>query len=349
MDLSPSANRLVWPLQAWPEIDQRLWLAGLEPSDGLDPAYATNLSQATINNARKGYGRWLAVLAGAGELDPSLPPATRVTRVRAKLFLKALQACGNSNNSIHARLWALQSALQVLQPEEDFGWLTSGLSRLPVTLREVEAFDSTLLEAWGRELMQSALVHPRPLVRRTRYRNGLLIAILAVRAPRLRSIAAMRLGRQVTRDADGRWRLSFKAQDMKTQRCVEYRAPDSLVAPIDRYLEVEREEMLQQRRHDWFWVNRNGEKLDARGIEGVIRRASLARFGRIFGPHRFRHSLATTAAYADPSNPGLAASVLAISEDVVEGHYNQARQHDAFRRFQGNLQKERAMSAGRAR
>ncbi len=349
MDISPAPDRLVWPVAAWPEIDQRLWRSGLDPGDGLDPTYAADLAQSTITNARKGYGRWLAVLAAAGELDPAVPPATRVTLARAKLHAKALRAHGNSNNSIHARFWELRSALRVLQPDEDFGWLTGWLGRLPITLRDVEAFDSRVLAAWGHQLMQGALAHPRPMVRQTRYRNGLMIAILAARAPRLRALAAMRLGRQVTRGADGGWLLSFKPQDVKTERPVEYDAPESLLASIDRYVAIERQELLQGRQHDWLWVNRNGEKLGIRGIEGVIRRGSGEQFGRIFGPHRFRHSLATTAAYADPSNPGLAASVLAISEEVNAAHYNQARKDDAMRRFQTHIQNERARTARRVR
>lgn len=342
MDTSPAPDCLIWPIAAWPDIDQRLWRAGLELGDGLDPAYAANLAQSTLTNARKGYGRWLAVLAEAGELDPAVSPAARVTRARAKLFGKALRACGNTNNSLHARFWEVRSALRVLQPDEDFAWLTDWLGLLPITLREVEAFDSKALAAWGHQLMRSALAHPQPMVRQTRYRNGLMIAILAARAPRLRALAALRLGRQVLQGADGGWQLSFKPQDIKTQRGVVYDVPDSLFASIDRYVAVERRELLCGRQHDWFWVNRHGDKLGIRGIEGVIRRGSGEQFGTVFGPHRFRHSLATTAAYADPANPGLAASVLAISEEVNAAHYNQARKHDAMHRFQRHLQKERA-------
>jgi len=345
MDTSPSPDCLVWPVAAWPDIDQRLWRAGLEPGDGLDPTYAAGLAQSTLTNASKGYGRWLAVLAQAGELDPTVAPAARVTRPRAKLFAKALRARGNSNNSMHARFWELRSALRVMQPDEGFACLTSWLGLLPIERQDVEVFDSRALAAWGHQLMQSALAHPQPMVRQTRYRNGLMIAILAARAPRLRALAALRLGRQVLQGADGGWQLSFKPQDIKTQRGVAYDVPDSLFASIDRYVAVERRELLCGRQHDWFWVNRHGEKLGSRGIEGAIRRGSGKQFGQVFGPHRFRHSLATTAAYADPANPGLAASVLAISDEVNAAHYNLARQDDAMRRFQLHLQQERARTA----
>ncbi len=318
MDTLPPPASLIWPVDIWPEIDGHLWRAGLEAGDGFDVAYAADLAPSTINNARKGYGRWLAVLEASGKLDTAIAPALRVTRAHAKLYARTLLDHGNSNNSIHARFWELRSALRILQPDEDFAWLTRWLGRLPITLREVKAFDSRKLAAWGHEMMQSALVNPMPMARALRYRNGLLIAILAARAPRLRAMAAKRLGQQVIQDGNGGWLLSFKAQDIKTRRGVEYELPEDLFASVEHYVSVERRELLQNRLHTWFWVNRIGEKFGARGIEGVIRRASTERFGKAFGPHRFRHSLATTAAYADPSNPGLAASTLRHSHCGVK-------------------------------
>jgi integrase len=48
-----------------------------------------------------------------------------------------------------------------------------------------------------------------------------------------------------------------------------------------------------------------------------------------FGPHRFRHAIATTAALCDPGSPGLAAGLLGITGQVLEEHYNRAGQNQA--------------------
>ena len=53
------------------------------------------------------------------------------------------------------------------------------------------------------------------------------------------------------------------------------------------------------------------------------------RFGIAFGPHRFRHAIATTAPMRDPSHPGVAAGLLGISKEVVEQSYNRAGQSQA--------------------
>jgi hypothetical protein len=60
-----------------------------------------------------------------------------------------------------------------------------------------------------------------------------------------------------------------------------------------------------------------------------IRLLSRQRFGESFGPHRFRHAIATTATLRDPDHPGLAVGVLGISGAVLEEHYNRAGQSQA--------------------
>ena len=59
-------------------------------------------------------------------------------------------------------------------------------------------------------------------------------------------------------------------------------------------------------------------------IAQMIMRRSFARFGEPFGPHSFRHALATTAINLMPANPGIAAAVLGNSHRVVEQHYARA-------------------------
>ena len=297
----------------------------------------------TIRNAMRGHGRFLAVLAAEGLLDPAVPPAARVTPAHVRAYLAALRAAGNTNNSIVTRFFDLQAALTIMHPDLDFSWLTSPggtslRSLLPATRRRMEPIDSAELLAWGHALMDDALRRRHPIVRGTRYRNGLLIVLLAVLAPRLRSVAALRLERQIIAHGNG-YRLVFTGQDVKNKRHIEYAVPPELVPRIEHYLMVERVELLGDQRHDAFWVNRNGAMLGARGIEGVIRRASRTRFNKTFGTHAFRHALATTAARMDPSNPGLAAAILAISQAVVGEHYNRARQEEAAEAYVTHVEK----------
>ena len=74
-------------------------------------------------------------------------------------------------------------------------------------------------------MMDEALNNPQPDKRRIAYRNGLLIAIFAARAPRVRSMASLRLGSTVTRNGKT-YRLVFEKEDVKTSRSIEYDIPN---------------------------------------------------------------------------------------------------------------------------
>ena len=187
-----------------------------------------------------------------------------------------------------------------------------------------------------------------PEKRRIGYRNGLLIAVLSARAPRVRSMASLRLGRTVLRNGDT-YRLVFENDDIKTGRRLEYDTPPDLTAAIDRYISVERLELLMGNSCDAFWLDKYGEPLSADNIADMIHRQSKRYLGKSFGPHRFRHDIGTTAPLTDPAHPGVAASILGISGRMVEQHYNRASQADVTQKFQASLQAQRARLESLAR
>jgi hypothetical protein len=79
----------------------------------------------------------------------------------------------------------------------------------------------------------------------------------------------------------------------------------------------------------------------------MVGRRSKARFDVTFGPHRFRHAIATTAPLRAPEHPDLAAPLLGISKEVVEQHYNRSQQVSAVLTFQAIIEAKMAMSGGR--
>ena len=332
-------------LRGWPPSDQRLWRAGLKVGNILmGPRYAANFQPATIETIASGYRRWLVFLRDADRLDLEVPPAKRVTPENAEHYLWAL-ARDQLNTSIIARFSELRAALRIMQPKTDFHWLTSPGGRslsswLPATKRAMQVPNSEVLYEWGHTMMQEALVEANPEQRRISYRNGLIIAVFASRAPRVRSMASLRLGSTVIRNGLS-YRLVFEKEDVKTGRCIEYDAPVGLSCAIDRYLAVERVELLSGKTHDCLWADKYGAPLSADNISDMIQRQSKACLGFAFGPHRFRHALGTTAPLKDPSHPGVAAAILGISGRMVEEHYNRASQADVADRFHAALSKER--------
>lgn len=129
------------------------------------------------------------------------------------------------------------------------------------------------------------------------------------------------------------------------------RLPAALEAALDRYVEVERAEVLGGQVEEALWINWDGRPLRTRGIEKRIRWWSEKRFGKgaSFGPHRFRHCLATAAPIADPQAPTIGASVLGITARTATEAYDRGSCAAAATRFHADLAEERARTAALAR
>jgi hypothetical protein len=205
------------------------------------------------------------------------------------------------------------------------------------------------LYRWGLDLMSKALTLTGPRRRQVMLRDGLMIAVLAARAMRRRSVEAMDLDTQVRR-IDGSWHLLLGAQDVKTGRAMSYAVPPSLNAWIDRYVAVERVELLAGRSCEAFWVNWGGEPLRAAGIEKRIRWHSAKKFGPegAFGPHRFRYCIATVAPVADPAVPANGAVLLGITHGTFTEAYDRGNREVVARNFIKGLEAERERTRGLA-
>jgi integrase len=79
---------------------------------------------------------------------------------------------------------------------------------------------------------------------------------------------------------------------------------------IERYLTIERLELLGAGSQGALWINWGGEPLDERGVDKRVRWRSEKRFGKAFGPHMFRYSIATDAASKPDGDPFGAAARL---------------------------------------
>jgi integrase len=307
----------------------------------------------SIKAARQSYGRLLNILAQAGPIDAEIGPAERVTYEAVAFFFDRLRAAGNCDNTIKARMFHLRTALHLMAPKANFDWITRpGDVSLDAILKQEQRDDlfvpdAKLLFEWGVSMMTENPL-PNGAVERLetcrRYRNGLIIALLACRAPRLGSLAQMRLGKNLYK-LNGEYWARLQSMIVKNKRELLYSLPKKLTPYIDRYLAEIRPQLLDPVATDAVWGNGDGGAFTYRSIQTMIVRQTRAEVGKKFreefGPHRFRHAFASALAEADPANPGLAAVILGITEGVVAEHYRVARQADAARKFQADLREER--------
>jgi integrase/recombinase XerD len=338
---------------AWPEPDRRLWNQAMDLDDDLSgPRPAARLSPFTIRNAARAYGRFLGVLAAGAPLGPE-GPAARVTPETVQRFVEALRAAGGSNNTIAQYVHDLRGALRLMLPKADFGWVTSpgGVAiraLLSAEPRQVRVIDPRALLTWALDLIADRKKGPLTIARARTIRNGLIIGILATRAPRQRTITAIRIGRQLHADGAGGFMLEFAEEDIKTHRALSYPLNADLREPMRFWLEQARPLLLRGQTHDSLWVAQDGTPLGQEGLSRLVRRAAEKRFGQAFGTHVFRHCLATFVARSGTDTPGIAAVVLGSGARTVERHYNRAGQFEALRAADEVLRKEREQLRARA-
>ena len=181
--------RLCLPLAAWPAVDHACWLAAARHGDLLlDDGPAAHLRPGSLHKHADGYGRWLAWLAGQGELEAVDAPAARVTRDRVAAYVAALQSA-NAPRTVLNRLTDLATVLRWFTPGQDWDWLHRCLAKLrarvqPVRDKRARLRSAHELLALGRQLMHAAATNTSPappLRERARlYRDGLMIALLGV-------------------------------------------------------------------------------------------------------------------------------------------------------------------------
>jgi hypothetical protein len=319
-------------------VDRETWALSCTPGDPFDGLrYGASLRSTSLAKLRKGYGRWLCFLAERGWLDAAQPPFARVTRRRLRAYFRALRKAGNADSTVIGRFHELVMSLKILAPGEDVSWVrrpdgVSVYALLRKTGRVLLVPDSGVLFAWGLRMMDEAATRLTERERLTAYRDGLLIAMLAARGRRLRSMALLRVGRELVH-RNGRFRIELAPDQVKTGKPDRFDLPDQLTSYVRHYLNVVRPALLRGRLEDAFWISMAGRPLTSHAIQSRIFRLSKRRFGQAFGPHRLRHAIGTTAPLRDPRHPGLAAGLLGISAEVLEQHYNRSSQCQAGARF----------------
>ena len=177
-----------------------LWRAACAPADLLseDAGSRSDRRSATNYKAEKGYGRWQTYLSIHDPQCLCEPPAARITPERVKAYIAHLESLKNSTATILARLQELGEVAKVMGPTQNWRFINEIASR--VRARHVPARDKSNLKltdellALGLALMERAgsLKGWRAAIL---YRDGLIIAFLALVPLRRRNIEGILLGK----------------------------------------------------------------------------------------------------------------------------------------------------------
>src|ERR687891_2515761 len=177
--------------------------------------------------------------------------------------------------------------------------------------------------------------HRKHDVRHVRYRDGLMLAILAARAFRRGNFQQMRVGRHITK-VDGVYVCSFAAAETKNGRELVEPLPVALTPYIDRYLAEVRPALLRGHVSDAFWVSTYRGPLSEQSIYTKVCAATEEELGVRLNPHLFRDALATGIATDDPEHIRMASRLLGHADSrTTERHYVHAQAITASRRYNG--------------
>lgn len=171
------------------------------------------------------------------------------------------------------------------------------------------------------------------------YRDGLIIAFLAMHPVRRRNLADFDLGRNLIRQGAG-FIVAFSGRETKNHVPYENALAEFLIEPMARYLRTWRP-ILAGRTGRWkrdvgdaVWVSVDGSPMSQEGLSGRIEMRTKEAFGKAISPHQFRDAAATTLAINDPARVRVAAPVLGHrSLATTDKHYIQATGLQAQRSF----------------
>jgi integrase/recombinase XerD len=318
----------------WPAEDQGLWEAAFKAGDRFDEGgRGAHLAPTTLQARRESYGRFLAFISATHQDLLTLPPEARIDRsLVAEYVVWRRRLCGDI--AIANDLEPLRGALKLICPDTDWSWLLTIIKRIaalaPREAQKYHQVTSDRLYLLGIELMNRAVADADAAERIRKahafqYRDGLVIALLALIPVRRRTLAALRIGRQLVKTSD-LWALDIPAADTKSRRALDYPISREMSVRIDVYLEQFRSRIPGADKHTSLWPSNKGRPMCPDAIYIAVRKRTRKAFGFGVNLHRFRHAAASFWSMHDPANVRGSKDLLGhASFGTTEKHYIMAQ------------------------
>jgi hypothetical protein len=340
-------------LSSWPGDDQRAWTDACRPTQRLRlGGHAAHMKPVSQDDLARRYGYFLWILMQAGQLDLAAPRGAQVTPEAVARFIALVEPHWGSVTRSQS-VFKLRRITEILAPERDLLWLRAIEADLRAEARPKRRRENItaneLLQA-GETLFQEAenASHLSTKKRACLARNGLMVALLAVRPLRHKNFGELTLGVSFRR-LDGSWWIILEAEDTKAGRVDERQVPEYLNPLVERYLATYRPVLLAQRAggshcgiagakatHSLpggsledmsgaLWVAITGEPLTYSAVGAAITDTVEATIGVRLSPHAFRRAVRTTVTYSGGEHRGLTQGVLQHnSARVGDEHYDSA-------------------------
>ena len=207
---------------AWPKEDRALWDAAFDQDLFDDDGRTDHLASATIIGLRTSYARYLGFLRRHDLERLKRAPEDRIDTDSIKAFVEHLrQSCRDT--SVASLLHTLRQGLGYMFPHRDWSWpktvakhIQAGAIPLRdatrgVTSAELYAVGVALMAPVEEELVASGHVTLEGAIQ---YRDGLIIALLAMVPLRRRTLTALTINRHLVKIGEY-WRSTSRPRTPK--------------------------------------------------------------------------------------------------------------------------------------
>jgi site-specific recombinase XerD len=327
----PAAVRSL-PVAQWPEADRSAWAAACRPAERLKRGgAASHMKDVTRRDLARRYGYFLDHVQRTEGLDLNAGAAALVTPSRVNRFVAELQA-RVSSVTVQGSIYKLRRMSEFLAADRDYTWLTEIEKDLALVMQPKSKFDrlvyTNVIAEAGMTMMAEAdaATHRSALARALQFRNGLMIALLALRPIRLKNFAALEIGRTFVQ-VNETWWIVLAASETKEGRPDERPVVDYLTPWTDRYLSIHRTVLARaDDTQTALWLSSNdGRPMTYSAVESAISHTTLATLGIDISPHLFRTAGASSCAVYAGDHPHLASALLNHTDPAVtQEHYNRA-------------------------
>jgi hypothetical protein len=335
-DLSTAASCQI-KVADWPERDRALWAEAARPADLFDdPRPSAGWRPATRTNVAKAYGRWLGWLTATGELDPGAEPDMRALPDRVGAYGQALRA-NLASTTVATYLQGLAMALDAMVPQHERQWLWDAVNIASrhahsTRLKRDHLVPVKTLLAFGQELMATANTGDA-ISDAVRYRDGLMVMLLAERPIRIKNLQMMAFGKHLVL-VGARYFLRFTRNEMKNKIDLDLPLPLLMTETIEIYRQIHRPVLAGMSSAgslgDMVWVTRFGTQMASGSIYHRIIELTEKKFGKSINPHLFRDCAATSIALDDPAHIDITMSLLGhTNRRTAERYYNHAQSQQA--------------------
>lgn len=286
------------------------------------------------------YGYLLDYCRREGVFDPQACATEHVTPLVIAGFVGELnERVGSVTRAIYLEKTARMA--RILSPEKDFGWLREIVLELKGQARprakQGRIVTSDRLHALGVGLMaQAEATTDRTLMQRAiLFRQGLMVALLALCPIRLGNFARLELGVHM-RLEEGEWWIFLGEDETKAGRPDERPVPELLAPYIDRWVSHWRE--VFHPTDEAFWPSVKGGGLAYTYVGSEISRITGDGLGHPVNAHLFRDCSVMTVALHAGGEMGVASALLQHSDPrTTDKHYNKGASIEASRRYREML------------